>query len=152
MPLENVTLYACRALKDISPLKNANLRNLNIGNTAVGDLSPLRGQPPVNARLCTNRIADTSPLGGLTTLKILDLTYAKDISPLKGLVGMDDLRLDFISVSDLSPVRSLAKLRIFSVMDCSNIKDLSPIKDLPIEAFIFTRSTSAATRSRWSAG
>jgi len=44
MPLTGACFYACRALKDISPLKNAKLQNLNIENT-VGDLSPLRGQP-----------------------------------------------------------------------------------------------------------
>lgn len=141
MPLEQVTLYACRKLQDISPLKNARLRRLNIEGTAVGDLSPLKGQPLAWARLCTNRIADTSPLADLP-LTCLDLTYAKDIrdlSPLRGLVAMDDLRLDFVRASDLGPVRGMEKLRILSILDCPDIRDLSVLKDLKnLKAFVFT--------------
>jgi hypothetical protein len=141
MPLEQVTLYACRALQDISPLKNARLRRINIEGSAVGDLSPLQGHPLSWARLCTNRISDVSPLAGLP-LTCLDLTYAKDLAdlaPLKDLVEMDDLRLDFISAADLAPVRRMDKLRILSILDCRNIRDLSAIRELKqLRAFIFT--------------
>ena len=142
MPLESATFYACRALKEIAPLRRANLRRLNIEGSAVGDLSPLKEQSALAwARLCTNRIADVAPLADLP-LTCLDLTYAKDIvdlAPLRGLNAMDDLRLDFIRASDLSPVRNMKKLRILSILDCPNLKDLSIIAELPqLKAFIFT--------------
>lgn len=141
MPLESVTLYASRALKDISPLKDAKLKHVNIEATSVADLSALKGQPIANARLCTRFITDISPLADNEKLKVLDFTHAKgltDLSPLTQIPNIRDLRLDSATVSDITPISSLKKLMLLSVKDCPNVKSLKPLKDLKLKVLVFT--------------
>ena len=142
MPLHNATLYASRKLTDISPLKNANLRSVNCEATSVSDLSPLKGQPIYNARLCSRKISDISALMGNKTLKILDITYAHgvtDLTPLKEMPNIRDLRMDEAKVSDLSPLAHLKDLLLLSVKDCPNVRDLAPLKELEsLKVLVFT--------------
>lgn len=142
MPLRNATLYASRSLKDISPLRNAELRSVNCEATAVSDLTPLKGQPIYNARLCSRKITDISPLMGNMTLRILDLSFAHeltDLAPLKEMPNVRDLRMDEAQVSDLSPLTHLKDLLLLSVKDCPNVTDLSPLKELKnLKVLVFT--------------
>ena len=138
MPLKSLCVYACRGIKDLGPLRQARLKSLNIEATSVGDLAPLAGQPLENARLCTAFITSIAPLAGMP-LKVLDLTNAKglaDITPLRNATAMEDLRLDFTGVSDLSVLRQMPRLRILSVLDCPHIADLSVLQGLAVQALI----------------
>ena len=139
MSLSSLRLYDCSKVKDITPLRNAKLKTINIERTSVADLSPLRGQPLKEANLCSGLIADISPLEGMSP-RYIDLTCnknIKDISVVKDMKDLEDLRLDDTGISDLSPIKGMEKLRVLSILRCPNITDLSVIKDMNIEAFVF---------------
>ncbi len=76
-----------------------------------------------------SQIADLSPLAGLIHLQELfcHSTQVSDLSPLAGLGNLQQLACDSTQVSDLSPLAGLANLRGLS---CSNtpVFDLSPLR------------------------
>ncbi|WEV46391.1 leucine-rich repeat domain-containing protein [Bifidobacterium sp. ESL0690] len=103
---------------DISPLAGlTQLTSLEMANVPVSDLSPLAGLTHLTAAgLYGDRITDLSPLAGWANLQVLNLqNYAGwanhnsivDVSPLRGLTSLTDLRLGGNKITDFSPLNNL---------------------------------------------
>ena len=138
-------------LRDVSPLRGMELKELNLNNTSVADLSPLRemrtlnklgiGQTKVTslaeiAGLQLNTLylkgcalSDLSPLRGMP-LETLELYGSRvtDISPLKGL-PIKDLDLSLTGISDFSPVAQLPQLEQCKLQR-NRIRDLTVFTEL----------------------
>ena len=78
-----------------------------------------------------NSVSDISPLRGLTNLSDLKLykNLVSDLSPIAGLINLFWLNVTECNVSDLSPVAGLIKLEGLEI-STNNISDLSPIAGL----------------------
>ena len=86
-----------------------------------------------------NRITDLSPLANLTSLTHLHLWHRRvegmppvtnlDISPLSGLINLEDLVLERSGISDISPLAELINLDELSLID-NDISDISPLTGL----------------------
>jgi internalin A len=78
--------------------------------------------------LNNNPIQDLSPIAGLVQLQQLDCSFTQvsDLSPVAGLVQLQLLYCHSTPVNDLSPVAGLVQLQLLS---CSStpVSDLSPI-------------------------
>jgi Leucine-rich repeat (LRR) protein len=91
-------------------------------------------------RFVTDNVTDLSPVRALTSLFLLHCPGSdfgkgqlEDLSPLKDLKHLKDLRCDKTKVSDLSPLRDLK----LASLDCGGTKvsDLSPLKDMKLTVF-----------------
>ncbi len=139
--LTDVALYNCKSVKDISSLKSSQLKHINFEGSAITDLSPLKGQPIEEARICCP-VLDLSPLAGMP-LRHVDVGGGtgndknfKDLSPLKGMTRMNDLRFDQTSVSDISVIKDMKELKILAMFK-TEVKDLSAIEGIELEALFF---------------
>lgn len=143
MPLKRLTMYRCSKVTDLTPIKNAQLEHINLERSGVNDLAPLKGQPLKFARIYLEAITDISPFENMP-LRSLDIGSAhglKDISIIKSLPELTDLRIDETGIDSIEVVGLLKKLKLLSIHGCKNLKDLSPIKDLPLESLLFTPSS-----------
>jgi serine/threonine protein kinase len=147
MPLTELNLATCSAIRDLSPLRGMSLTVLNIDQTGVADLSPLRGMPLKRLCLFSDNLRDFSPLKGmplndlcircsgfsdlsvlkgmpLTRLSVAACDRLQDLSPLAGM-SLTSLDAYFTEVQDLSPLRGMP-LTWLHVGPCP-VQDLSPL-------------------------
>ena len=142
--LTNLTSLFIRGnqITDLTPLKGlTNLTRLAVPNNQISDLKPLAGLTNLTfVDLHDNQISDITPLKGLTNLTTLYLNHNKitDIKPLAGLTHLTELRLsgcydvtfDFPnSISDISPLHDLKKLKLLNLKD-NQITDIKPLAGL----------------------
>ena len=105
--------------------------------------------------LRSNGIANIAPLGSLTTLKTLDLSFnynttdgeIKDITPLKFLINLEELRLEGSKPqgAGLDALQSLSKLRILSLRDTKCAEKLGGGPSTLLDSL----SPSTHTELRW---
>lgn len=104
-----------------------------LGRTVLHDIefvAPLRSLTHLD--LSTNDIEDLRPLSGLEDLKLLILSYNKelsDISPLSSLTGLTVLQLRDTQVSDLGALRNMSKLGVLW-LDRTPVSDISALAGL----------------------
>lgn len=112
--LKTLSLGTCSALINLSGLEALlNLQSLDLQDcTSIRNISPL------------------SNLTGLTFLNLNNSSYVKNVETIiSGLINLETLYLDTISLSDLTCVSELSKLKELSVSGCS-VPDLSPLSSL----------------------
>ncbi|MCA3507071.1 MAG: TIR domain-containing protein, partial [Rhodobacter sp.] len=81
--------------------------------------------------LASTPVSDLAPLRGLTGLQELrlDSTQVSDLAPLQGLTGLQELRLDSTQVSDLAPLQGLTGLQNLDLAS-TPVSDLAPLRGL----------------------
>ncbi len=97
--LTSLSLKNCRAITDITPLREMQLQRLNLSGTSVRDLAALGGMPLVELSVfdCA-RLTDLRPLLACTKLESLLLpTQARDIAYLR-----EHKTLKFLSTKSLT--------------------------------------------------
>jgi serine/threonine protein kinase/Leucine-rich repeat (LRR) protein len=109
MPLRVLAIDGTN-VKDLSPVEDAKLEELDIASTQITDLSVLRGMPLKRLQLANAPVKDLSPLQG---------------APLK------DLGMWLSPVTDLSPLKGAPLERLFAPN--SGIKDIAPLKGMPLK-------------------
>jgi serine/threonine protein kinase len=120
-------------VSDLSPLKGMRLQLLSIQSTKVTDLRPVQAMPISYLDLCLAQgISDLKPIRNmpLTYLNLTGLPVS-DLSLLSRMKSLRDLYLDFMPVTDLTPLRGLG-LNVLSIRD-TRIQDLTPIEKLPLK-------------------
>ncbi len=131
-----------RGIFDITGLEFAtSLRKLYLGGrNRITDLSPLANLTNlVHLHIWHREVADTppvthldiSPLSGLINLEdlVLENSGISDISLLTQLKGLQGLGLSANNIEDIGPLAELKKLQRLDLSD-NNIKDLSPLAGL----------------------
>jgi len=138
-------------IADLTPLAGLPaMEELILSQTTVTDFSPLAGAPALktlDARIV--READFSTLGKLTRLETLEVgaTYVrnqdvfrlKDISWISGMTGLKNLQVDFDTVADFSPLRTLPQLerlriwRMQSPVDLNQLSGITSLKRLTLQ-------------------
>ena len=149
--LLTLSLYQARRLRELSPLRGLELRELILSQTEVEDLSPLAGMPLKKLSFSETKVRDISVLKGLplehlelneglTDLSVLEGMKLKSLyvhsSPsfrLELLEGMPIERLSCgrCELSDLSALRG-RPLKAFSASG-NKFTDLSPLEGAPLE-------------------
>lgn len=111
-PLNYLWAPGNKQLHDLTPLKNAKLRNLTLWGTSVSDLRPLSGQPIEELELANTRVADLRPLAGMP-LRLLTVQQCKYLSNLTGLETCDQLEYIILPNRQLNldPIRKLPQLK-----------------------------------------
>ena len=136
-------------ITDISPLSVlTNLRALGIDSCHIKDFSPLNDLAsfeklwicPNTSKRAEDKMTDISALSVLHELKHLHFTsshYVKDISPLRELKNLTDLKLSVSNANDLSPLSALSDLKTlwipyFGSHDISVLFNLKKLKELKL--------------------
>jgi serine/threonine protein kinase/Leucine-rich repeat (LRR) protein len=122
--------------KDLAVFHGSNLASLSLDGTSVSDLTPLVGLPLKHLYLKRTPVTDLSPLAGLALeeLRVKEL-HVTDISVLSRAPLCDSLTtlfLEYLKVTDFSPVAACKTLKIFSAFH-SPMTDLAPLRGLPLE-------------------
>ena len=121
------------SISDLSPLsKCRTIQRIELMATKVSDLSPLANLSTLRELDCFNvPVSDLSPLAKLPVFESLFLkdVLVSDFAPLSKLVSLHSLQL-WDSISDLSPLASLTKLR-FLTLAVESTLDLAPLAHLP---------------------
>lgn len=141
--VSSVILYNSTNITDISPLRECQLKSLNIERCAkITDLSPLKGMPLTYIRMyACDGVKDLSALKGMR-LKHLDLGLNPQISDISILKGMplEDLRIDNCpKITDISVLEKMP-IRFLSVFGNSKIKSYAVLGTLQLETLYFTPS------------
>ena len=94
-PNENIDSAKSAPVKDLTPLKGLQLRELNLFGTNVKDLAPLQGMPLEAINIANTNVKDLTPLKKLP-LKSLNIkqTAVRDITPIQNL-PIEQIWLDF---------------------------------------------------------
>ena len=124
-----------RQISDVSPLSGLKkLEKLTLLGNEIEELDPLSGlQNLKELNLEINRIADIRPLTGLRKIEILSLgfnDYIADLKPLKNLLLLRELYVQWNQISDLNPISSLINLEVLFVHE-NQIQDFSVLSKLP---------------------
>lgn len=121
---------------DLSPLKRTPIRTLHCNNTLVSDLGPLADSPLTELHIVATRVSDLTPLKGCK-LMFLDCsaTNIDNLSPLQGM-PLKDLRFGTTQVSDLSRIKGmpLAELSLYN----TKVSDLSPLQGMSLNGIAIT--------------
>ena len=159
---ENVTNFRamfkyCTSLRDISPLKNWDVKNLTClsctfrGCTSLQDISPLKNWNTSNVtdlKACfegDNSLTNLSPLENwdVSKVNLMEGTFAHctsliDISPLKNWNVENAKTFHMLfegckNLKDISPLKDWNLRNIINLnntfMDCSSLCDLTPLKN-----------------------
>ena len=111
--------YAGNTIKSITGIEYAiNLTQFQLHRTYVSDLSPISGLTKLTTLWLVGNFIPGGPVSNI-----------EDISPLAGLVNLEELRLDSNSISDLTPISGLTKLTDLHIGD-NPLTDISPIAGL----------------------
>ncbi len=113
------------------------LGRLEVPNRDIRDLTGLRFATNLSrlnlgdSGRSGNQISDLSPIAGLVNLNNLSIwgNPVSDLSPLKSLTNLTRLVFSHTQVSDLSPIAGLINLRMLD-FNVANVSDLSPIAGL----------------------
>jgi Leucine-rich repeat (LRR) protein len=109
------------------------LEELDLGNWSI--IREVNGQWMIDSSNTDteqwNRIRDLSPLAGLVGLEELNLGQnpVRDISPLAKLANLTHLSLEFVVTDDVSPLSGLTRLTHLS-LNSEYIDDISPLAPL----------------------
>ena len=123
-----------RGVQDLMGLQFAtNLHDLNLRGNQISDLSMIASLIRLRfLNLEGNPVSDLSPLKNLKNLAFLGLLHTPrifDLSPIAGLINLDNLWFSDGNVSDLSPLAGLINLR--RIFTWGNpFSDLSPLAGL----------------------
>ena len=111
------------------------LEDLDLSSSGISNLSPLSGTTRLRRLwLSFNRgISDVSPLRRLTALQELRLksTNVADISPLAGLTEMRMLLISRTPLADIGAVAGMKRLWSINLNN-TRVTDLEPLRGLPI--------------------
>lgn len=105
---------------------------INCSNRDIADLEGIQYFTPVSTlNLDRNRITDLTPLGGLIALQQVFLydSQVADLTPLMGLSRLHNLEVGSNHVSDLSPLAGMTSLERLDI-GSNQASDLSPLADL----------------------
>jgi internalin A len=118
------------ALKDISPLADLPIANLELVQCPVKDIGPLKGMKLTQLYLEETPVEDLGPLKDMPLMKLyLSNTKVKDLGPLKG-SPVQELNLLGTAVTDLSPLAG-SQIKMLWLNDCP-VSDIGPLKDVPL--------------------
>ena len=94
-PNENIDSAKSAPVKDLTPLKGLQLRELNLFGTNIKDLAPLQGMPLEVLNIANTNVKDLTPLKKLP-LKSLNIkqTPVRDLTPILNL-PIEQIWLDF---------------------------------------------------------
>jgi len=111
-PLYHLYAPGNQQLHDLTPLRDARLRELIVWGTSVSDLSPLAGQPIKILAVSKTRVADLRPLAGMPLVE-LSIQQCKYLSNLTGLETCEQLEYIILPNRQLNldPIRKLPKLK-----------------------------------------
>ncbi len=132
MPLK-VLICGETRVYDLTPLTEMKLETLTLQRTEVLSLAPLKGMPLAHLDLFwAQNITDLKVLEGMP-LRYLNLTALRvyDLSILANLDSLEELILDSMPVTDLTPLQGL-HLKALSIRGAV-VTDLSPLKNLPLK-------------------
>ena len=113
------------------------LRRLDVRERGIQDLTGLQFATNLS-RLdlgrwgnTGNHVSDLSPIAGLINLQelFLDSNQVSDLSPLSGLTNLRELLINHNPISDLSPLRGLKNLK-YLWMEDTLVSDFSPLRGL----------------------
>ncbi len=126
------------SISDLSPLRSlSQLQELYIDARGISDISPLADLTKLTKLSLssygqdTDGPTDVNPLSGLSELRILGLSYARDldIDSLSNLSNLTHLTSLSSNISDLSFLSSLSKLTYLNLRG-NPVSDLTPIQTL----------------------
>jgi serine/threonine protein kinase/Leucine-rich repeat (LRR) protein len=140
MPLAELKLASCRAVRSVAPLHDLPLQVLNLASTEIADLAPLRSLRLQDLSVANTRVTDLSPLAGMP-LQRLDCSNiaASDFSMLKGM-PLEELSLRGTPVRDLKFLAGMP-LRKLSLAGASEARQLAALTQLPrIETLILPQN------------
>lgn len=139
-----VKLEGNSALNDISDLTC--LEYLNLNDFAISDVSSLKNLTSLQRLSLSNTdITDLRPLSNLANLKHLvlysDTKEAKfsDLFPLSNLTNLEILLINLESVSDITSIASLVKLKTLHIRNYKDEHDISKLKDLNLKELEISR-------------
>jgi serine/threonine protein kinase len=126
------------AISDITPLKSlTNLQTLNLNNNQIKDLTPLAGLTQLTElNLGRNSLDNSSlqslePLKRLSKLSLNNNSSISAITSLAKLSGLEELNLDGIPLDDITPLKSLSKIKTLYVSELKTDKIWQLKTDLP---------------------
>lgn len=119
---------------DIQAIANmAQLKELYLEGVQAKDYTALSGLIKLEKlSLPFTNINDLSPLRNLTNLQVLDLTGCSNITDIRALSGMTELRdlnLDGVPITEVKALSTLKKLEQLDLAD-TKVENLVPLKDL----------------------
>ncbi len=113
--LENLAIFGCKKLTDISPLNN------------------LEKVKKLELNQCDN-LVDVNVLGSLLQIETLSITNCEKINDISSFINLKKLaNLSFYNcndISDISVLNELTQLEYLTISNCENINDLSVLSDL----------------------
>lgn len=127
LELQSLGVDDLEGMQYLTNLRSLDLRNNTrftmVGGQYVPDTTDARG---------LNRVRDLTPLAGLMQLEELDLTLnpVEDLTPLSELKALRNLDVDWCPVSSLRGLSTMAELTVFSLC-CTSVSDLAPLAGMP---------------------
>ncbi len=120
---------------DLSPMSTLALTSLNLSGNAIVDLSPLRRMTGLAKLDIQNQFVEQIP--DLPNGNIVKTYVLSDLDILKELSGLMELYAGNNAISNLSPLRAQAFMRILSlsynrILDISQLKDLTSLLSLDL--------------------
>ncbi len=135
--LTSEQIGSARRLEDVRPLTRlSRLSELELAElSGVRDLSPIGRLSGLTSLTLTHlRVNDLDALSGLSQLRALDLSDARNLSDLGPLSRLTQLRTliltNCVNVADLSPIVELPHLTRLTLSGCVRLRDLSPLEKL----------------------
>ncbi len=135
-PLKNMRLneldVSTTSVKDISCLRGMPIRTLDISWTAVDNIGALAGMPLERLRCNSAPIRDLSALAGMSLGMLLaNDSEIRDLAPLKG-VPLAILEIRQTKVRDLAPLAGMPLNRID--ISGTSVKSIEPLRGMELEA------------------
>ncbi|MEK3912142.1 leucine-rich repeat domain-containing protein [Paenibacillus sp. FSL H7-0331] len=132
--LLRVSFTANREISDLTPIKNLqHLEYADFSITNVLDLNALSNLPNLKRlELMSNNFSDLSPLANLQSLERLGIGSNKsisDLSPLNGLIHLQELWITQDKLTDISSLAGLESLKELHAY-ANNIQDISALQNL----------------------
>ena len=135
--------------KSIINIENLNdsLEHLTISDFNEKDLSKLSGLTNLKSlSFKTARIKSLKGIEKLTNLRVLSLGGVRsltDISDITALQKLKFLEFDICwKLQDFSPIGKLKELEVLQLMDCKNLESIKFVKDLPKLRQLYTLGTT----------
>ena len=161
--LEALSLPLPSRILDLSPLAGlTNLKELSISGewrenppvNEIKDFSPLASLSQMeNLNMVVTDLKDLSFLSGmtgLTRLRISGTVLTEDLTALKGLTNLKDLKLDTYGLQSMSGLEGMANLETLEIHDgtgCPFVQDLSGLKGMTDLRVLWLRDSGSAYQS-----
>ena len=110
-PLRDLSIsdlnLTCTLVKDLNPLKKMDMLSLDLGGTPVSDVHPLEGMSLVSLNIGGTKVRDIGPLQGMPLKWLnLNLTGVNDLESLEGM-PLEELHIwrgDYAGLSSLNTI------------------------------------------------